>query len=729
MHETPFMRVLRSQGRYWLRVLKDLLVRAFKGWHTRVAKYLVYLLFAGIIPVGLVSSAPTAQAAGTITFNANYTGAPIATTTQVVSGANATLDANTFTRPGYTFLGWSTTPSNWSVTNGAGSFATLIPDGQANYAVSADTTLYAQWSWDFANTSQITNLTSGVVTAPATRGVQTSGITANGSPALIQSNATGSGLYFNVTSPRNSACSASDLIHNAFDNNNQTRFCISNENPYTPDWQTSGIVFSYQAPVIANGIGLTSANDFATKDPTSWTLLGSNTSATGPWTTVRAHTYGATVPDASATRGADYPDVYFENTTGYKFYQFVVNDVSGNLYSTNSYQFAELKLLYNSGPVVSVTPVSIVAPVLTDSATPLSVGRIATLSRGTWSGTASSYSYSLMACASASLADCTTITGSSGGISSATRDVQIPRGALGKFVVAAVTAGTAPNATTAYSNFVGPYAETLLGGLPDSTIGVPESLTATLISGTVTLNWIKRSGVSSYRIDYQSRAIGTTTWLPANSTTLISSSVGDVNTYTHALPAGAFEYVYNIYGATANGDYSTTKSTSNVVSNYLATSAPQNLIATSGGVQAVTLTWDTPSALNGLAIAGYRIEYSTNSNYSSPVIASLNTGTPNTRTYTVTGLVTGTLYYFSVLAIGAKDGTLYSSSYARTAFSPTTLSNPVSNLAADAMNKRVDLTWLAPVVGSVGATGQSATGGPDGYCWICISGSFLAGAI
>ena len=141
--------------------------RSVEGWHSRTAKYLVYLLFAGLIPTGLVASAPTAQAAGTITYNANYTGAPVLTKNQVVSGATTTLEANTFVRPGFTFIGWSTTATNWSITNGAGSFGALIADGQTNYAVPASITLYANWLWDFANTKQLTNLTSGVVTTSA----------------------------------------------------------------------------------------------------------------------------------------------------------------------------------------------------------------------------------------------------------------------------------------------------------------------------------------------------------------------------------------------------------------------------------------------------------------------------------------------------------------------------------------------------------------------------------
>ncbi|MBQ6755980.1 MAG: S-layer homology domain-containing protein [Oscillospiraceae bacterium] len=71
----------------------------------------------------------------TVTYFAN--GGVGATITQAfISGQSATLNANTFTREGYTFSGWSTDP------NGGG---TTYTDGQS-VTLTADTTLYAQWS-------------------------------------------------------------------------------------------------------------------------------------------------------------------------------------------------------------------------------------------------------------------------------------------------------------------------------------------------------------------------------------------------------------------------------------------------------------------------------------------------------------------------------------------------------------------------------------------------------
>ena len=69
----------------------------------------------------------------TVTFDPN--GGVGATITQAfVSGQSVTLRANTFTRSGYTFVGWSTTPSG----------SATYTDGQS-VTLTADTTLYAQW--------------------------------------------------------------------------------------------------------------------------------------------------------------------------------------------------------------------------------------------------------------------------------------------------------------------------------------------------------------------------------------------------------------------------------------------------------------------------------------------------------------------------------------------------------------------------------------------------------
>ena len=77
----------------------------------------------------------TAPTEVTVTFNANYGDTP-ATKTQDVSYNSATaLDANTFTREGYSFAGWATTA------DGSKAY-----DNQESVTLTKNTTLYALWT-------------------------------------------------------------------------------------------------------------------------------------------------------------------------------------------------------------------------------------------------------------------------------------------------------------------------------------------------------------------------------------------------------------------------------------------------------------------------------------------------------------------------------------------------------------------------------------------------------
>ena len=91
----------------------------------------------------------------TVTFDANG-GAGAMAPQGVVSGTATKLNANTFTREGYTFNGWSTNQ------NGGG---TTYTDGQT-VTLTADTTLYAQWRSNSSGGSS--SGTATTVTVPVT---------------------------------------------------------------------------------------------------------------------------------------------------------------------------------------------------------------------------------------------------------------------------------------------------------------------------------------------------------------------------------------------------------------------------------------------------------------------------------------------------------------------------------------------------------------------------------
>ena len=93
----------------------------------------------------------------TVTYFAN--GGVGATLTQAFTGSSVTLRANTFTREGYTFSGWSTNQ------NGGG---TTYTDGQS-VTLTADTTLYAQWKSNYSGSSSSGGSSTNTTTTTTTK--------------------------------------------------------------------------------------------------------------------------------------------------------------------------------------------------------------------------------------------------------------------------------------------------------------------------------------------------------------------------------------------------------------------------------------------------------------------------------------------------------------------------------------------------------------------------------
>lgn len=86
-------------------------------------------------PKDVVSNTITVKGIVILTFNANYEGADPATATQNFTyGEAQSMTANSFSRTGYTFQGWSTSPSG----------SKEYDDG-ASITITAATTLYAVW--------------------------------------------------------------------------------------------------------------------------------------------------------------------------------------------------------------------------------------------------------------------------------------------------------------------------------------------------------------------------------------------------------------------------------------------------------------------------------------------------------------------------------------------------------------------------------------------------------
>jgi len=119
---------------------------------------------------------------------------------------------------------------------------------------------------------------------------------------------------------------------------------------------------------------------------------------------------------------------------------------------------------------------------------------------------------------------------------------------------------------------------------------------------------------------------------------------------------------------------------------------PQGLTATAGA-ESVTLSWSSPSSIGGSAITGYDVfEGSSPQGEGSTPVASAITKT----SFTVTGLVARTTYYFLVEAINASGSSFPSNEASAT---PTPQPSPPSapiGLTAVAGNREIRLSWSPP---------------------------------
>jgi chitodextrinase len=193
--------------------------------------------------------------------------------------------------------------------------------------------------------------------------------------------------------------------------------------------------------------------------------------------------------------------------------------------------------------------------------------------------------------------------------------------------------GLSPSTTYAYtvqaldaagnaSGQSAPVSATTLAA-PDTTApSTPTGLTATAVSSSqINLSWNASTdnlGVTGYRI-YR------------NGTFL--ASVGNVTTYQSTGLNPSTTYSYRVDAIDAAGNASA-----------LSTAASATTQAASG---TATLAWDAVSASN---LSGYRIYYGTApGTYMQPLGQGINVG--NVTSYTVTGLTSGTRYYFAATAV------------------------------------------------------------------------------
>jgi titin len=159
------------------------------------------------------------------------------------------------------------------------------------------------------------------------------------------------------------------------------------------------------------------------------------------------------------------------------------------------------------------------------------------------------------------------------------------------------------------------------------------------------------------------------------------------------------------------------RAASNVVSQIprpAAPTAPRTLTATPGSGQ-VRLSWLLPASNGGAVVTDYIIQRSANGTSGWVTISD---GVRTTTSYTVTGLVNGTRYYFRVLA---KNATGSSPASNVVNAIPRTVPGAPSGLRATPRLRSVTLTWNAPATGGAPITDYIIQRSTNGTTWTTVT--------
>ena len=229
----------------------------------------------------------------------------------------------------------------------------------------------------------------------------------------------------------------------------------------------------------------------------------------------------------------------------------------------------------------------------------------------------------------------------------------------------------------------------------------PQSLTATAGSGSVTLAWAAPASdggaaITGYNI-YRGTSPG------SESATPIAANVSAAGFTDSGLVNGTTYYykVAAVNSAGTSGQSNEAFATPQLVQASVP-SAPQGLTA-AGGNGSVQLSWSAPATDGGSAITGYDVYRGTSAGGESatPVAANV-TG----RSFTDTGLVNGTAYFYTVTAVNAVGISAHSGEASATP--QATVPSPPSGLVASGGNGSVALSWTAPASdGGTGVTGYN----------------------
>lgn len=257
----------------------------FLGWDTNYASgsasYLDGQAYAFTGDLSLYAIWVT-QASRTITFDPNLGSGTMASQTAT---SNTVLNANTFTRSGYTFRNWNTQA------NGLG--ASYLSN--YTYSFAASKTLYAIWSQNYTISYDSNTANAGSV--PISQGYYASGPT-----VTIQSNSGSLSKVGNILTGWNSVANGTGTSYalgqvNSTFSTNTTLFAQWSAATYTIQYSgntnTSGSVPSSQS-YIYGGSALTLSNNPSPLAKTNYLFSGWNTAPDGSGTTYASGTTNTT---------------------------------------------------------------------------------------------------------------------------------------------------------------------------------------------------------------------------------------------------------------------------------------------------------------------------------------------------------------------------------------------------------------------------------------------------